>query len=243
MHPNLRSMEKAKTRLSKLRLNIATRRKSPQWTMTNMEKAIQSMKKNKCRDSDGLINELLKEDVAGRDFKVSLLSLLNKCKDQLQIPRMMKHVNIALIPKAGKRNLRSISNHRGIFLIHKYRSLIMRMLLNDEYDTIDNYMSDSQVGGRKERGIRDHLFIINGIIHEHRKSKTKPVTIQILDYSCCFDSLWQDEVTNELFDAGVNNDKLALLHKINETNHIRVKTPAGLSSVKTVSNIVCQGDQ
>ena len=58
MHPNLRSMEKAKTRLTKLRLNIATRRKSPQWTMTNMEKAIQSMKKNKCRDSDGLINEL-----------------------------------------------------------------------------------------------------------------------------------------------------------------------------------------
>ena len=58
---------------------------------------------------------------------------------------MMKHVNIALIPKAGKRNLRSISNHRGIFLIHKYRSLNMRMLLNDEYDTIDNFMSDSQV--------------------------------------------------------------------------------------------------
>ena len=112
---------------------------------------------------------------------------------------MMKHVNIAFIPKAGKRNLRSISNH---------------------------------------------LFIINGIIHEHKKSKTKPVTIQILDYSCCFDSLWQDEVTNELFDAGVDNDKLALLHKINETNHIRVKTSAGLSDVKTVKkkNIICQGD-
>ena len=118
----------------------------------------------------------------------------------------------------------------------------MRMLLNDKYNTIDNYMSDSQVGGRKERGIRDHLFIVNGIIHEHSKSKNKPVTIQIMDYSCCFDSLWQDEVTNELFEAGVDDDKLALFHKINEINHIRVKTSAGLSDAKTVKNIICQGD-
>ena len=52
----------------------------------------------------------------------------------------------------------------------------------------------------------------------------------------------QDEVTNELFEAGVDDDKLALLHKINEINHIRVKTSAGLSDAKTVKNIICQGD-
>ena len=51
-----------------------------------------------------------------------------------------------------------------------------------------------------------------------------------------------DEITNELFEAGVNDDKLALLHKINEVNNIRVKTSAGLSDVKTVKNIICQGD-
>ena len=65
---------------------------------------------------------------------------------------MMKHVNIALIPKPGKRNLKHIANHMGIFLIHKYRSLIMRMILDDKYDIIDNYMSDSNVGGRREGG-------------------------------------------------------------------------------------------
>ena len=207
-----------------------------------MEKAIKSMKNNKCRDSAGLINELLKPGVAGRDFKLSLLSLLNRSKEYLEIPQMMKHVSIALIPKPGKKSLKNISNHRGIFLISKYRSLIMRMLLNDKYDTIDSYMSDSNVGGRKERGIRDHLFIVNGIIHEHCKSQTKPVSIQIMDYRTCFDSMWLDEVTNELFNAGVVDDKLALLHKINHTNHIRVKTPAGLSDVRTVEKVICQGD-
>ena len=191
MHPNLRTLEKARTRLTKLRLQIVTRRKSQPWKMNEMEKAIKAMKNKKCRDSTGLINELFKPGVAGSDFKLSLLLMLNKCKESLEIPQMMTHVNIALIPKSGKKNLRDISNHRGIFLIHKYRSLIMKMLLDDNYNTLDNYMSDSQVGGRKDRGIRDHLFIINGIIHEHFKSKTNPISIQIMDYSCCFDSLWR----------------------------------------------------
>ena len=242
IHPNLKSMEKAKVKLTRLRLKISTTRKSPPWTMKNMDKAIRAMKNNKCRDPEGLINELLKEGVAGKDFKMSLLSLLNETKNTLEIPQMMTHVNIALIPKAGKRNLRDISNHRGIFLIHKYRSLIMRMLLEDKYKIIDEFMSDSNVGGRKEKGIRDHLFIVNGIIHDHCNSKSKPVSIQILDYKCCFDSMWQDETTNELFNAGVEDDKLALLHKINEINHIKVQTSVGLSNVKTVKKIICQGD-
>ena len=54
--------------------------------------------------------------------------------------------------------------------------------------------------------------------------------------------MWQDEVINELFDAGVQDDKLALLHKINESNIIQVKTPGGLSDARNVENIICQGD-
>ena len=207
-----------------------------------MQKAIKSMKNNKCRDAFGIINELFKPVVAGKGFMVSLLSLLNKTKDLNEIPQMMKNVNIALIPKPGKRKLKGIYNHRGIFLIPKYRSLLMRMLLNDNYDIIDDYMSDSNVGGRKNRSIRDHLFIVNGILHEHSKSKTIPISIQILDYKNSFDSLWQDDITNERYDAGVHDDKLALLHSINKINFIRVKTPAGISDVKTVKNNICQGD-
>ena len=116
------------------------------------------------------------------------------------------------------------------------------MLLDDEYKTIDNYMSDSNVGGRKDRGIRDDLFVVNGIIQEHCTSQAKPVTIQIFDYKTCFDSLWQDKVINELYDAGVQDDKLALLPKINETNIVKVKTPAGLSDAINVEKTICQGD-
>ena len=62
---------------------------------------------------------------------------------------MVKIVDIALIPKLGKRNLQHLENYEGIFLILKFLSLLMTMLLNNKYDTLDNFMSDSNVGGRK----------------------------------------------------------------------------------------------
>ena len=85
----------------------------------------------------------------------------------------MKSVNIAMIPKSGKANSQSISNQRGIFILSVFRSLLMKMLLKDEYKMIDEFMSDSNVGGRRGRRIQDHLFIINGIIFDHARSRIK----------------------------------------------------------------------
>ena len=242
IHPELVTLGQRKLVLSNMRLKKARKRKTKPWTLKEMEKAITSLKNKKCRDAQGLINEILKPGVAGHDFKVSLLSLLNNTKKHLKIPQMMKVVNIALIPKPGKRNLHHIENHRGIFLIHKFRSLIMSMLLNDQYNILDGFMSDSNIGGRKGRSIRDHLFMVNGVIHDHHKSKEKPITFQIMDYMLCFDSMWFEEVTNELYEAGIRNDNLALIAKINESNDIAIKTPVGLTRRENVQKIICQGD-
>ena len=48
-----------------------------------------------------------------------------------------------------------------------------------------------------------------------------PIALQIMDYSFCVDAMWQEEVCNELYEAGMQNDKLALLYDINCTNHIK----------------------
>ena len=73
------------------------------------------------------------------------------------------------------------------------------------------------------------------------KSK-KQISLSIYDCELCFDSVWQEEVVNDLYDAGVKNDKLALLHKVNKVNKLAVKTPYGLSQRKEVNNIICQGE-
>ena len=79
--------------------------------------------------------------------QISLLKMFNGIKKTQQIPDMMKNVNIAMLPKPGKMNLHALVNQRGVFLISFFISIILKMLLRDEYDKIDNHMSDSNIGG------------------------------------------------------------------------------------------------
>ena len=211
--------------------------------MAQLDKVLKSLKKKKCRDPQGYINELFQYDSLGSNLKQSVLTMLNKTKESLEIPLMMSNVNVVMIPKPGKTPLNDIKNQRGIFLLSVFRSMLMKMLLQDEYQKIDDFMSDSNAGGRKGRRTQDHLFIINGIIFDHARSKARnQISISIYDCELCFDSMWQEEVINDLFDAGVKNDKLALLHKVNQVNKVAVKTPNGLSERKEVNNIICQGE-
>ena len=99
----------------------------------------------------------MKDNIGGQDLKKSLLVILNKTKQTLEIPEIIKIVNIAMIPKSGKTNSQSISKQRGIFILSIFRSLLMKIPLKDEYKMIDEFMSDSNVGGRRGRIIQDHL--------------------------------------------------------------------------------------
>ena len=65
----------------------------------------------------------------------------------------------------------------------------------------------------------------------------KQITISTYDCEMCFDSLWQEDIINDLFEAGITDDKLSLMYKINEINKLVVKTHDGLSQRKTVENI------
>ena len=42
--------------------------------------------------------------------------------------------------------------------------------------------------------------------------------------------------------AGIVDDKLALIHKINEKVHVKVKTPFGFTESETVKKVVMQGE-
>ena len=92
----------------------------------------------------------------------------------------------------------------------------MRLIYKDKYKVIDKSMSDSNVGARKNKNIINHLFVINGIIHDVLSSKkNKPIDIQIMDYKQCFDAMWLKETMNNMYEAGVKDDEFALLFEAN----------------------------
>ena len=84
---------------------------------------------------------------------------MNRIKKEMKIPDFFQYVNISCIYK-NKGVKSDLNNHRGIFRVPVLRQILDSLIYNDEYDTVDSFMSDSNIGGRKERSIRNHLFIV-----------------------------------------------------------------------------------
>ena len=145
------------------RLEKARKQKTPDWTLKGLNSILKKLKNNKCRDPQGLINEISKPETAGMDLQKSLLMMINKTKQTQEIPEMMKLLNVAMISNPNKPNSHAIENQRGILLINTFRSIMLKLLLRDNYGKIDSHMSDASIGGRRGRRIQDHLFIVNGV--------------------------------------------------------------------------------
>ena len=228
--------------LFKLRLELAKTKKTPAWKMADLEEALKSLKPGKCRDPAGLIREIFKEEVIGEDLKQSMLILYNKIKETGEIPEFMKTANIAAIYK-GKGDKTDLDSDRGIFLVSVFRTILMKMIYKDQYSLIDSSMSDSNIGARKSKNIRNHIFVVNSIIHDVLSKQSKdPIDIMVLDYKQMFDSECLYECMNDLYEAGVCDDIFSLLFEANRENFVAVQTPNGLTKREAFKEIVMQGD-
>ena len=107
--------------------------------------------------------------------------------------------------------------------------------------TIDTNMSDSNIGGRKNKNIANHIFIANGIINEVKNEKDMCVDLELLDISKCFDSLWTCEIMNDMYEVMKPNDKLSLMYRENLESHVAIKTPVGKTKRNVVEHIEMQG--
>ena len=231
-----------KTELFKLRLKIAQSTHTDPWNMEHLDNALKSLKNDKARDPHGWVNEIFKDGVAGKNLKLSLIKLFNAIKYENYIPDFIELADVATIYK-GKGEKSRLENDRGIFIVTILRSILMKLIYLDEYEVIDSSMSDSQIGARKGKNIRNHIWMVNGVICDVlSKGKKKPIDIQIFDYRQCFDSLWLEECLNDFYDGGLKNDKLALLYSVNRNVKVAVKTPVGKTDRGTIRNVITQCD-
>ena len=230
-----------KEQLCELRLELSKKNKSPMWTKSQLLEVLSSLKNNKSRDPHGIVNELFKPGVAGDKLISSLLIMLNRIKSEIMLPEFMRLSNICSIYK-GRGERMSLESDRGIFIVNLFRNILMKMVYKDKYLTVDSSMSDSNVGARKKKSIRNHIFIVNGVINEALRNKSKCIDIQIMDYRQCFDSMWLKECVNDLYDSGITDDNLGLIFEANRLNKVAVNTPAGLTTREDVHEIVLQGE-
>ena len=65
-----------------------------------------------------------------------------------------------------KGSINEFSQYRRTFRVLVFRSILDRLIYNDEYcNTIDDNLTDANVGARKNRNIRDKLFVVNAVLN------------------------------------------------------------------------------
>ena len=116
----------------------------------------------------------------------------------------MQTCNItSLYKNKGPRN--QFSSYIGIFRVRVLRSILDRLIYNDMYETMDNNLSDCNVGNRKNRNIRDNLFVLNAILNSTTRKTEESIDLGVYDVQKCFDTIWAQEALNDAFDLGFQN--------------------------------------
>ena len=132
-----------------------------------------------------------------RDLKKALLILVNGIKTEMKLPQFAELADIVSIYK-NKGSRLEMNNDRGIFILTIFKKMLDKLLYFDLYDDIDAHMSASNIGARKGRNIKNHLFIIYGIINSVVNGNEDPIDLQVYDLVACFDSLWLDDCLNDV---------------------------------------------
>ena len=224
----------------KKRLEITRKNRTEPWTMEDLEMAVKDLGNNKSRDALGQINELYKKEVAGTDLKVATLKLMNIIKETQKYPEALQHCNITSIYK-HKGSHKDMNNYRGVFRVCVLRSILDRLIYNDSYYTVDDSITDQNVGARKCRNIRDNIFVLGSVINSVIHGNEESIQIQVGDVEKCFDKLWLQNTTNDLFEAGLKNDKLNLLYLENTNTKVAIKVNNSITRTINMKNIEMQG--
>ena len=112
-------------------------------------------------------------------MKLALLHLLNQIKRDQVIPDKLLQANITSLYK-NKGSRQSLENDRGIFVVSAIRMILDSLIYQEKFPLFDEYMSYSNIGARSNRNIRDHLFVIYGVINSVVNGSDDNVYIQVL---------------------------------------------------------------
>jgi len=206
-------------------------------TEEELENVIKSLKVKKAEDYYGMKNEYIK--YGGDQLKKSLLTILNEVLVTRTVPKRWSKMKIKSIYK-NKGDRSDMANQRGIFLTSVTSKIFEKILLIRNKEIIEQEMSPFQGGGRRGRGIQDHLFTVRAIIDESRYFG-RDLYVFYGDLEKCFDKLWLKDSIIELWKSGVPADEVKMIYEMNREANIVVGTPYGMTSDINVQEVVRQG--
>ena len=237
---DLLELKNLKEYLFSIRKRLAESEISEDWSIDDLERVLKSLKNGKARDAHGHIYELYK--YSGFNLKCSMLRMFNMTKKRQIYPTIFQPANISSFYKK-KGDKTDLNNDRGVFNVVKVRSILDKLIYNDIYGIVDSNMSCSNIGARRNRNIRDHLFVINGILNDVQQDKKNShgVDLGIYDIAKCFDKMSYSETANDIYKAGVQDDQFILIANSNKECQVAIKTPWGSLTETRAAAVIALG--
>ena len=99
-----------------------------------------------------------------------LTQLMNGIKNHKIFAQSLNPYNITSLLK-NKRSRKDYNMNKEVLRVLAFRSILERLLFNDEYETLENKITDSIVGGRKVRNLLDSIFVSDAAKNSVKKEK------------------------------------------------------------------------
>ena len=217
-------------------LSAANKQQTVKTTDEEIEMAIHELKKKKCKDAEGWVNEIVM--YGGEEMFKSLKCFFNRIETERCTPKEWKEVLIKAISKPG--SVLEMDNKRGLFITETVSKIYERVLKNRNNKSIIEYISEFQTGGTKGRATIDNTIILSEVIRKNRKLGRKTYIV-FGDAVKCFDKLWLKDCLVELYNAGCNPQDIQMMYLMNQDTEVTVVTPSGATEKINVGEIVKQG--
>ena len=178
-----------------------------------------------------------------QELKRTLLQLINGIKCEFYFLEEILKSNITSIYK-GKGSRLSMENERGIFGLSVFKKIIDKIIYLEKYPHLDKNMSDSNIRAWRKKNIKNHLFIIYGIINSVVNGQGKCLDLLIFDLIKAFDALWVADSMNDLWDTlphQQRDDRLGLVFESSRTNLVAINTSVGQTERVNIPEIAQQG--
>ena len=208
-----------------------------EFTLEELNDAIDNLKRNKTGGPDELITELLKD--MNTPNRTRLLALYNEIYRTETIPDHFNEALVVQIYKPGKIP-ENYPSYRPIALLNITYKILAKMLQRRLRDELDDRLVPFQFGYRQGKSTSEPIFIARRAQEIAERHGTQ-LYMLALDYSKAFDSIPHYKLTESLQRMGASKKNISLINSIYKSPRFRIRIPEGISDEHTQDIGIRQG--
>ena len=197
-------------------------------SITNAEvaEAIRKLPQGAAPGGDQINNVMLKR--GGDSLHAAIATIFEQMREEGWTPEEWNSESVQLIHKGKSKQ--DIQNYRGIAISSSLGKLFIRIITRrlEEIAERHKWLPEAQAAFRKNRGIEDHLFVLQTIISNERR-KGKNLYLGFIDLQKAYDSVERNLLWKKLHTIGIGRKCIQLIQGLYRGHTRQIRTPGGLT--------------